>query len=248
QLDQLLNQFTDQHPDVKALRAIIDDLKNSKESDTASQMGAGPNGSTEYNPVYQEMRVDLSKASVAVETLKIQLAEQEAYVAKLKSSIDIIPEVEAQLAKLNRGYEVTRERYLELVERRESAQLAQNAGQSSSEISFRVIEPPMVPSKASGPNRILFLVVVLLVAMGSGLGWSFIRYLFQPTFIDLNQLEKVTGIPVLGTVSLYLSPEHIKQRRFQLAYFLSANLLLVLVFGIVLWFRQSGVSIMGALL
>ena len=65
--------------------------------------------------------------------------------------------MEAKLTKLNRGYEVTRERYLDLVERRESAQLAQSADQSSSDIDFRVIEPPIVPSEPSSPKRALFL-------------------------------------------------------------------------------------------
>ena len=244
QLDDLLNQFTKRHPDVRALQAKIKDLKNSKSAAGTTLAGFGDDA--ESNPVYQEVKVEFSKASVAVETLKIYLAERMDYVEKLKSSVDIIPEVEAQLAKLNRGYDVTRDRYLELLDRRESAQLAQNAGLSSSDISFRVIEPPVVPTKPAGPNRILFLITVLLVAMAAGLGWSLLRYLFSPSFIDLNQLERVTGIPVLGVVSLYLLPEHIRKRRLQLASFLTANLLLVLVFGAVMWFREPGVSIMGS--
>ncbi|MBT8438482.1 MAG: hypothetical protein KJO91_02060 [Gammaproteobacteria bacterium] len=243
QLETLMNQYTEQHPDVRSLKAIIAEL----ESNPSAEGGSATSGSaddTEFNPVYQQMKVDLSKASVEVETLKIQLKEQEAYVAKLQGSIDIIPEVEARLAKLNRGYEVTRERYLDLVERKESARLAQSAGQSASDITFRVIEPPIVPYKPSGPNRLLFLSGVLLAAMGAGLAWSFLRYMLNPTFIDLNQLSHVTGLPVLGSVSLYLSPEHIRKRRFQLATFLSATCLLVVVFVAVLWFRESGIALL----
>ena len=95
---------------------------------------------------------------------------------KLKASIDVIPEVEAKLAKLNRGYEVTRERYLDLVERRESAQLAQNAGQSASDITFRVIEPPIVPFKPSGPNRALFLAGVFYLHSLWVLVWHGVFY------------------------------------------------------------------------
>ena len=247
QLESLLNQFTEQHPDVRALKAIIADLEsNPAEVGGNAASGSSSSDETEFNPVYQQMKVDLSKASVEVETLKIQLKDQEAYVAKLQSSIDIIPEVEARLAKLNRGYEVTRERYLDLVERKESARLAQSAGQSASDITFRVIEPPIVPYKPSGPNRLLFLSGVLLAAMGAGLAWSFLRYMINPTFIDLNQLSHVTGLPVLGSVSLYLSPEHIRKRRFQLASFLSATCLLVVVFVAVLWFRESGIALLSS--
>jgi polysaccharide chain length determinant protein (PEP-CTERM system associated) len=246
QLDLLLNQFTEQHPDVRAVKATIEDLLSGTTEDIESgDTSAGD--ISEFNPVYQQMKVELSKASVEAETLKIQLIEQEVYVIKLQGSIDVIPEVEARLAKLNRDYEVTRGRYMDLVERRESARLAQRAGQSASEVTFRVIEPPIVPYEPSGPNRLLFLSGVLLAAMAAGIGWSFLRYILQPTFINLTQLGSVTGLPVLGSVSLYLSPEHIKKRRLQLASFLSATCLLVILFVAVLWFHQSGTALFGSI-
>ena len=250
QLDSLLNQYTEQHPDVRSLKAIIEELKTNRKTDSVNEEPAvsGASEISEFNPVYQQMKVELSKASVEIETLKIQLAEQKDHVSKLKSFVDVIPEVEAKLAKLNRGYEVTRERYLNLVERRESAQLAQKAGQSTSEITFRVIEPPIVPYKPSGPNRILLLTGVLLASLATGLAWSFVRFLLQPTFFDLRQLESITGLPIFGTVSLYLSPEHVKRRRLQLASFLSATSLLVVIFGVLLWYRYLGTAFFGSLI
>ena len=249
QLDVLLNQYTDRHPDVLALQAIIEDLKAIPDTGEMSPSGTSDSDSMkEFNPVYQEVKVELSKASVEVETLKIQLKEQSAYVNKFRASIDVIPEVEAKLAKLNRGYEVTRERYLDLVERRESAQLAQSADQSSSDIAFRVIEPPIVPYEPSGPKRVLFLAGVLLAALGAGLAWSFLRYMLQPTFIDLTQLGTATGLPVLGIVSLYLSPEHRNRRRWQLSSFVLATSLLVVVFGAVFLLRDLGTAFFASVI
>ena len=143
------------------------------------------------------------------------------------------------MSKLNRDYEVTRDRYLKIVERRESAKLAQSAGQNTSDITFRVIEPPIVPARPSGPNRLVFLTGVLAAALGAGLGWSFLRYLLRPTFIDLKQVRLTTGLPVLGSVSLYLSPEHRKQRRMQLASFLSATFLLVCMYGGTIYYVKA---------
>lgn len=229
QLDALLSQFTERHPDVQSLRSVIADLdlqsyklaQSKRDSDTA----------TEFNPVYQEMKVELSKASVEVEILKIQLIDQQELVKKLTDSIDIIPEVEAKLSKLNRDYEVTRERYLDLVERREQAKLGQSADQSAGDVTFRVIEPPIVPIQASGPNRFLLMSGVLIAALAAGLGWSFLQYQLQPTYINLQQVGTRTGLPVLGYVSLYLSPEHRKKRRMQLTSFLSVTVLLIFVYG-----------------
>ena len=248
QLDDLLNQYTEQHPDVQVLKSMIADLTENRETGEAetSAPGTGEGDAVEFNPVYQELKFEISKASVEVETLKIQLAEQQGYVERLQQSIDVIPEVEAKLAKLNRDYEVTRERYLDLVERRESARLAQDAGQTDSDINFRVIEPPIVPSRPSGPERLLLLSGVFVAALGAGLGWSLLRYLLHPTFIDLRQVRSRLGFPVLGPVSLYVSPPHRKKRRLQLVSFVSAVVLLAGVFGGVLWYRDMGAAMVGS--
>lgn len=229
QLEILLHQFTEKHPDVIALRSAIADQKSFKASDTDNVYTNG--SETEFNPVYQEMKVELSKAGVEVETLKMQLEDYERQAQKLTGSIDVIPEVEARLSKLNRDYEVTRERYRDLVERREAAKLAQSADQSASDVTFRVIEPPIVPIRASGPDRLLLLTVVLLVSLAAGLGWSFLRDQLQQTYVNSRQLRIGTGLPVVGTVSLYVTPEHRKKRQMQLAYFISATFLLLCVYG-----------------
>jgi len=248
QLNMLLNQYTEQHPDVKSLRVAIEELQANKDSGNSEIAAASTGDVVEFNPVYQQIKVDMSKASIELGALKIQLAEQQDYVKKLKESIDVIPEVEARLAKLNRDYEVTRERYLNLVERRESAMLAQNAGRSASDVTFRVIEQPVIPVRPSGPKRLLLLITALFVAIGAGIGWGFLRYMLQPTFINLRQTSENVGLPVLGAVSLYLTPAHRKKRRFQLAYFLSTATLLVMVSGGVLWYRDLGTALAESLI
>ena len=204
---------------------------------------SGSNEALEFNPVYQEMKVEANKAGVEVSTLKIELAEYENKVEKLKSAIDIIPEVEANLTRLNRDYEITRSRYLDLVERRESAKLAQSAGQSTSDIKFRVIDPPVIPTRASGPPRVLFLLAVLVVSFGAGLAWSFARFIIEPTYLDLKQVSEKTGRPLLGTVSLYLSPGHLRKRRLQLLSFISSTAMLVVFIGGAILFHKQAVEL-----
>lgn len=243
QLRELRGSFTDRHPDVMALKAKIENLKASENAAGDSHMGATGDGDTlELNPVYQVMMIEVNKASVEVGSLKIELADYEQKVEKLKGSIDIIPEVEAKLTRLNRDYDITRGRYLDLVERRESAKLAQSAGQSTSDIKFRVIDPPFIPTRASGPPRLLFLVAVLVVSFGIGFAWSLLRFMLEPTFFDLRQVSEKTGLPLLGTVSLYLSPEHKAHRKMQLASFLSVTALLLIVFGGVVAFNKEGAN------
>ena len=245
QLKTLLISYTDKHPDVLALKASIENAK--KAGLTEAESTDGGTASVEFNPVYQEMKVEANKAGVEVGILKIQLEDQLQYVEKLRSFIDVIPEVEAKLTRLNRDYEVTRTRYLDLVERRESARLAESASKSSSDITFRVIEQPVAPVAPSGPPRMLYLVAALVVAMGAGLAWSFLRFMLSPTFFDSRQLGEKTGLPILGTISLYLSPQHRNRRRVQLISFLSATCLLIVVFtGTMIFHEKSSRLISSA--
>lgn len=248
QLEKLLTQYTEEHPDVLALRAAIADVMASDNTESGGTEDIAMSDSVDFNPVYQELKAEIHKASVEVETMKIRLLEKEKSVSELKESIDIIPGVEAKLAKLNRDYEITRERYLDLVERRESARLAQEVGQSGSNINFRIIDPPRVPLEPSGPNRVLLLTVVLLAAISAGLGWGFLRYLIQPTFIVPSQLKDCTDIPILGSVGLYLTKSHKRRRRLQFALFTLVFLLLTGLYGGVMLFNETGSQIASALI
>ena len=242
QLAELLDQYTEQYPDVLALKAKIAALKANKNSGQ-NIVQSDDKVPAEFNLVYQEIKVQLSSAGVEIQILRAQLVEQQKQVQKLKGSIDVIPEVEAKLAKLNRDYEITRERYRALVQRRESASLAQNVGQSISDVTFRVIEPPIIPTRPSGPKRFLLLIGALMLALAAGLGWGFVRFMLQPTFFEPHQVGEKTGLPILGAVGLYLSPEHIKQRQIQLASFSLVAFLLVLACAGSLIFNHEGTEL-----
>jgi len=233
-LDDLLMQFTDEHPDVQAMRARIARLK--------ANMSSGSGGGTldRTSVLYQELRIQESQARLEVGKLQIMLAEQQRSLEELQESIDIIPQVEADLARLDRDYSLTKERYLRLVERRESAKLAQQVEQNSSEITFKVVDAPVLPLIPSEPNRPLLLAGILVVALAAGAAWSVLMFLLFPTFVDYKQLSKAFDIPVLGAVSLQMTPEQVSHRKTQLTSYLLAISLLFGVFGGVIFYEKPG--------
>jgi polysaccharide chain length determinant protein (PEP-CTERM system associated) len=239
-LDILLTKYTEQHPDVVTLRQQIKELKTNPENSSSVKKSENSQITTEFNPVYQDLKIEATKADVEVEALKVQLSEQQRLVENLRGLVDSIPEVEAKLAELNRDYEVTHQRYLELVDRRESARMSDMADQSSSEMTIRVIEAPVVPVIASGPNRKLMLWGVLLVAFTAGFGWCVIRYIINPTVTNTKQLREELEIPIFGTVSHILTRGHLIKRSIQLGAFLAAALLLVMLFGVVMLKKDLG--------
>jgi polysaccharide chain length determinant protein (PEP-CTERM system associated) len=236
QLDDLLIQFTEDHPDVQAVRSKIAALKSGQ----TERLTGGGTVMDESSLVYQELKVQESQARISVGRQQILLAEQQGNLEKLQRSIDIIPQVEANLQKLNRDYEITKERYLKLVERRESARMAQKAEQNSNEITFRVVDAPVVPVLPSGPDREILLAGVMLAALGAGAAWSLLMFLLFPTFVDYKQLRKAIDLPVLGAVGLQMTQQQRQHRALQLRTFLLAILMLLGFFGGVLWYQEPG--------
>jgi polysaccharide chain length determinant protein (PEP-CTERM system associated) len=236
QLEGLLTQFTEEHPDVQALRARI----AAQEANMSTESASGGTKDMTNSLLYQELKVQESQARIAVGRQQILLAEQQRQLEELQQSVDIIPQVEADLAKLDRDYQITKERYLSLVERRESARMAQKVEQSSSEITIKVVDPPVIPLWPSGPDRPLLLAGVLLGALAAAGGWSLLMFMLFPTYVDTGQLRNQIDLPVLGAISLHMSARQKKYRRTQLTSYLLAMSLLFGMFGGVLLFQETG--------
>ena len=208
-LDSLLVKFTDKHPDVVAVREIIDDLKKQEQAELQEMMesrmatGSSAAASVKENPVYQSMRIAMSEAEVQVATLTTRLADQRRQVNELRRLVDKVPEVEANLAQLNRDYEVTRQSYQELLSRLESARLSDNAEQSRDSMKFRILDPPFAPLEPVSPNRPLMLSAVLVAGLGLGVVMALFLAHLKPVFTDTYDLEVTTNLPVIGSVSLF---------------------------------------------
>lgn len=246
ELNSLLLKFTENHPDVIALRDVLRQLKASQAAERR-RLGSGrqPAKATSalaQNPVYQRTRMSLNQAEITVARLERQLVEQERKVHQLRQKVDTIPEVEAELARLNRDYSVTQDKYRTLLERLESAKLSEQA-QNRDEISFRIIEPPVVPSESVGPNRSVFLVVVFMAAVGAGIGFTFFLSQVKPVFSDVKSLRRVTELPVLGSVSMVWTDSQKRRLRLEVLSFSLVFSLLFLVFSVAVVYYTMGTEL-----
>jgi polysaccharide chain length determinant protein (PEP-CTERM system associated) len=228
QLQELLTQFTESHPDVQTVRANISDLLSSQ---SGAPVYIEKGSSAELNPAYQDLKSNIGAAKSEANALRAKLAEQTLKVKTLKSSVSHIPEVEAQLARLNRDYDIMNNRYLKLVERKELALLADAVGQSGKNVDVRIISPPEMAEEPSGPDRILFISLVFAAAIAAGIAWGAIKFALQPTFIYVRQLDDQIGLPILGTVGLFLTAKHKRKRKAQMFSFLLVFLVLVILYG-----------------
>ena len=224
QLDALLIRFTDQHPDVAETRRLLDSLKKMRSDELAQlsqQLASGGNSAAvSQNPVYQELRLAVARLENEIQAAQVRERSSQKKLEQLESQRNIVPDIEAKLAGLNRDYEITKSKYEELLSRRESINLSQQAEQSTQDVQFKVIEPPRVPIKPSGPKRILLFTVVLFAGVFAGLAMAFIRSQLQPVVTSALQLKTITDYPVFGLVSHTNKANLLRHNRKHLFYFL----------------------------
>ena len=232
-LDRLLMHYTPQHPDVAVTQKRLDQLRETmkKEEEAALAQFAQRDGEEESvdenidtedrvsNPVYEQVKLKLIQHEAAVAVLTRRANAQEIEVKKWADLAQIVPQVEAELARLTRDYEIVKQSYGQLRQRQESANLAENLETTAKKIQFRIIDPPRVPISPSGPNRILFLTAVLVMGIGAGVAFAFLIGQINNSFVDAVRLKTAVPYPIFGTVSAVVSVTERRRRRREMLTF-----------------------------
>ncbi|MBN8282070.1 XrtA system polysaccharide chain length determinant [Zoogloea sp.] len=238
-LDGLLQRYTDQHPDVVGTRKTIETLEAQKIQEIQNRRKTAPTGmssSAGSNPVYQQLKMSLAEAEANVASLRARVAEYESRVQSLSAASRMLPQIEAEYTQLNRDYDVNKRNYDQLVARRESATMAVEMGATSGVADFRLIDPPTVPNKPAAPNRLLLMPAAGLAALLMGAAISFLISQIRPTFSDTNVLRDVTGLAVLGAVSMIADPDRARnQRRGKIAFLGGVGALVGLFGAMTVW-------------
>lgn len=239
-LGDLLLRYTEFHPDVIAARETIALLQEQKREAVARAKPFAAPERPEKNPVYQQLSIERGRAEAEAAVLKVRYQERLEQVNILKKAVNTIPKVEADLAKLNRDYNVIRAQYETLLQRKESARLSRQAEMNADDV-FRVIDPPHVGDAPVGPNRLLFCTVVLVAALAAGAGFAFLRAQLTPVFYYTPALSSSLGLPVFGIVTKYKTPAETRRARLAFAgfSFSSAVLLATYAFVMVLSLENS---------
>ena len=217
-LDELRRKYTDAHPDVAGTRNIIEQLEQQRATELESRRKAASASSknaksTDRNPVFQQLRISLAESEAAVASAQAKLAGYEQQLNQLVSQAKLVPQVEAELAQLNRDYDVQKKTYESLLSRRESATMGIGVQDTTSAVQFRVIDPPRVSPNPVAPTRLMLLGLAFLASLGIGVLAAFVVSKIAPTFHDGRSLREATNRPVLGSVSMLPSPAVTRTRR-----------------------------------
>jgi polysaccharide chain length determinant protein (PEP-CTERM system associated) len=211
-LDALRMQFTEVHPDIVATKRLVAQLEQRKVEENSNK-AANADPGRNYSAMLTQLKVALTEADARVAAVRVRVQELSARHAALQAFSRAVPEAEAELAQLNRDYQINKDNYEKLISRREAAKLSGDLSSTTEMMTFKIIDPPTVPVRPNGPNRPLLYSGALLAAVCSGTAAALLLSQIRPTFLSPGELRAFTGLTVLGSVTMNWTPPELRKRR-----------------------------------
>ncbi len=206
--------LTDNHPDVVSVKNQIAQLRIAAQGDNGN-VGGVP------NPAYSSLQSIKADREASVQALVARRTAIQSDVAELTSRQINDPEIAAEAQRIGRDYDVLRAQYDKLLQDREELRLRGEVKTEREAIKFQVVDPPTTPRGPVAPNRPLLLFGVLIVGIGAGVGAAFALGQLRGSYSTTTKLEKATGLPVLGAISLAVTEAGQAVRKRQLRLFLA---------------------------
>jgi len=247
QLETLRLSYHDTYPDIVRIRHQIADLNESIATERQRRAQAGPGArvavdeSVMNNPVYQQIKRDLSQTQIQSDMLNARIREARQQLNSVLERGKQAKSGEATLAELTRDYQVTRDIYQDLLRRRENARVSMNMDKENQGLTFKIQEPASMPLEPSGLKFWHYLAIGLLlgVLLPCALVYGLIQ--LDPRVRQPMTLSARRSLPMLVVVPHLWRPDEPAAVRQEYAWFAVAGLSTVtVVFGAML-IRALGV-------
>ena len=219
QIQNLRTRYTDEHPDIVALKdkiAKTETLRKQNEAEIASHPQSGKSASAidfsvadgvqRGSPTtVMQLQSQLKANQLEIQNEQENAKELESQTAAYQARLNLTPETEQELSVVSRGYDEAKFNYNSLLQKQTQSQLATSLGQQQQGQQFHIIDPPTLPDKPSAPNRFLISIVGLALGTALGLGLATFLELTDVRFRQEKDLEGIlparmlVGIPRLST-------------------------------------------------
>jgi len=206
QMETLRLTYHDTYPDIVNLRHQIEDLKQAIVEDKRKREAARATGqvtiddSVINNPMYQQLKRDLSQTQISIDTLNARIHEASRQLQGLLERGKKVHGGEATLAELTRDYQVTRDIYQDLLKRRENARVSMNLDKENQGLTFKIQEPAVLPTQPRGPQFIHFILIGLFLGVAIPVGLVIAIAQIDPRIRQPQVLHERYQLPVMATV------------------------------------------------
>jgi uncharacterized protein involved in exopolysaccharide biosynthesis len=206
QLANLRSKYTDDYPDIVALKEKIvqtENLKKQIEAEVASNQKTenatkdsvaapslgeqGQHGQTTMMQIQSQLKAN----QLEIQNYERRQQDLESKISAYQARLNLTPTTEEELEAVSRGYAESKANYDSLLQKQYQSQLATNLEQRQQGEQFIVIDPPSLPDKPSAPNHVLVSLGGL--ALGIVVGFV-ISALMELTNVRVRREQDLEGL------------------------------------------------------
>ncbi|MBN3909813.1 MAG: polysaccharide biosynthesis tyrosine autokinase [Nostoc sp. NMS1] len=191
-------RFSPEHPTITSLEEKVVALKKLLKERTGQVAGTAQitEGSLQLGQLRQSLIADITRAQAERVGLERQigtlLRQQDAYIKRANN----LPRLEQTQRELERKLQAAQTTYETLLKKRQEIDIAQNQKIPNA----RVISLALVPDKAEGPRKILFIVGGGAVGLFLGIIVAFSLDLIDRSVKTVKEAKEVLKYTVLGVI------------------------------------------------
>lgn len=229
--------YSENHPDVRSMIRRIQGLELAVANEPRVQTPARAAAREQAGLVVSRLEAQVEAARTRVDLLAAQQSSLRASIGQLRAQAARAPQLERQLAGLEREHEVAQAKYNELRSQLSSAQVVENLEGDQQVERFTLLEPPLMPEYPVKPSRKKIVAAGFLAAVGAALGMAVLLEMLFARVWGANALtaavhqRPLAVIPYIATSAETRAVQHWRQRAVWVA--LAGGLLVLL--AIHLW-------------
>jgi len=202
QLMLLLTKYTEDYPEVVKVKSEIDQLQ--KQIERGDKESSAPNAAGSEmkaaNPVYRQIKEELSKTETEIESIRARHEELTKLQNEGRVSLGRMPKEQEEWSKLQRDRSAYQRVYDELIQKRESARLTKNLETEDKTTRLRMVDPPVLPRIPVSPDRVKIILLGLVFGIVAGAGAAIGLDYLDNTFKDEDSVQKGLHVPVLASI------------------------------------------------
>jgi len=200
ELQALLVQYSDRHPDVKLKKAEVEALEERVAAEEGSGTNDPPRRRVVYSSEYRRTEEELRLVEEDIERLEAEEERVKQRIEVLNERLEAMPLVALKLSELTNGLDVKREQADAYDKKATDARASLAMERNNQGSQFRSLDRARVPSKPVSPNRPVLIVIGGLVGLVLGVVMMVgLDILFRP-FLDEQDLARFTGVQVLVSI------------------------------------------------
>jgi polysaccharide biosynthesis transport protein len=191
ELARIKGIYTEDHPDVRAQQRRIVMLEQAVRAEGSSPSPTRDNAAAQARLAVSRLEARIETARARANLLADQQRNLRNSIGEQRAQILRAPQVERELATLQRDYEAARTQYADLRAKQLSAQLVENLEGEQKGERFTLLEPPLLPEYAVKPERRKLVALGFFVAIAAAVA---VVLVLEKLFGRVQGLTAVTAL------------------------------------------------------